>query len=59
VYSISVGRRKDMKEQLEQQKQQLEDSLFYEKMKDYIDWDNYNQIEAQLKNVNNQLKALN
>ena len=48
-----------MKEQLEQQKQQLEDSLFYEKMKDYIDWDNYNQIEAQLKNVNNQLEALN
>ena len=48
-----------MKEQLEQQKQQLENSLFYEKMKDYIDWDNYNQIEAQLKNVNNQLEALN
>ena len=48
-----------MKEQLEQQKQQLEDSLFMEQMKDYIDWDNYNQIEAQLKNVNNQLKALN
>ena len=48
-----------MKEQLEQQKQQLEDSLFYEKMKDYIDWDNYNQIKAQLENVNNQLEALN
>lgn len=48
-----------MKEQLEQQKQQLEDSLFYEKMKDYIDWDNYNQIEAQLKEIDNKLEALN
>jgi hypothetical protein len=48
-----------MKEQLEQQKQQLEDSLFMEQMKDYIDWDNYNQIEAELENVNNQLKELN
>ena len=48
-----------MKEQLEQQKQQLEDSLFYEKMQDYIDWDNYHQIEAQLEKVNNQLRALN
>jgi hypothetical protein len=48
-----------MKEQLEQQKQQLEDELFYEQMKDYIDWDSYNEMKAQLKNINNQLEALN
>lgn len=48
-----------MKEQLEQQKQQLEDSLFYEKMNDYINWDRYHEIEAELKKVNNQLKELN
>jgi tetrahydromethanopterin S-methyltransferase subunit G len=48
-----------MKEQLEQQKQQLEDELFYEQMKDYIDWDNYNEMKAQLKEIDNKLEALN
>ena len=48
-----------MKEQLEQQKQQLEESLFMEQMKDYIDWDSYNQMEAQLKEINTQLEKLN
>jgi hypothetical protein len=48
-----------MKEQLEKQKQQLEDAIFMEKMEDYIDWDSYNQMQAQLKDINNQLEALN
>ena len=48
-----------MKEQLEQQKQQLEDSLFMEQMQDYINWDRYNEMEAQLKEIDNKLEALN
>ena len=48
-----------MKEQLEQQKRQLEDDLFYEQMNDYIDWDRYNEMKAQLKEIDNKLEALN
>ena len=47
-----------MKEQLEQQKQQLENSIFMEQMQDYIDWNKYNEMQNELKEVNNQLEEL-
>ena len=48
-----------MKEQLEQQKQQLEDAIFMEKMSDFMDWENYYNLKNELQKVNAQLEALN
>jgi hypothetical protein len=48
-----------MKEQLLKQKEDIEGEMFYEQMKDYMDWDYYYGLQAQLKEVNQKLEALN
>ena len=47
-----------MKEQLEQQKQQLEDNIFDEQMKDFMDWNYYDKLQAELRDVNAKLEEM-
>ena len=56
---LAISKKVDQKEQLEQQKQQLEDAIFMEKMSDFMDWENYYNLKNELQKVNAQLEALN